>query len=136
MSIHKILSRYDRLIGLERGLDQDIPLAVYRDDQGEIFFFHPKVIDQVLLKVAMTTYGLTARQLKQHYRYSSHSLRVGACTILHAAGVSAYQIKFLLRWQSDAFMMEYLRNVSSLSDAQNQAVARASSDFSVIPNVF
>jgi hypothetical protein len=44
-------------------------------------------------------------------RWSSHSLRVGACTILHSMGFNNTQIKWLLRWRSDAFMT-YLRNLA------------------------
>jgi hypothetical protein len=44
-------------------------------------------------------------------RWSAHSLRVGACTILQAIGFSATLIKWLLRWRSDAYMT-YLCNLA------------------------
>ena len=61
--------------------------------------------------------------------YSSHSLRVGACTLLYAKGFSDTEIKHLLRWKSDAFM-SYLRNLAVTSRRQNTAV----NDGSEIPN--
>ena len=54
-------------------------------------------------------------------RWSAHSLRVGACVSLHTMGFSGPQIKFLLRWKSDTFMM-YLRNVAMLSNKQDEAL--------------
>jgi hypothetical protein len=46
--------------------------------------------------------------------WSTHSLRVGACVILHTMGFSQSQIKWILRWQSNAFMV-YLRNTAVLA---------------------
>ena len=56
--------------------------------------------------------------------WSSHSLRVGACVLLHAMGFPPQDIKWLLRWMSDAFMA-YLRNTAVLSQRQNQALDKA-----------
>jgi hypothetical protein len=47
-------------------------------------------------------------------RFSSHSLRVGACVILHANGKNEVFIKQRLRWRSDSFM-NYLRDVPILA---------------------
>jgi hypothetical protein len=53
-------------------------------------------------------------------RWSSHSLRIGACVILHALGFTDTQIMWLLHWKSNAFMT-YLRNVAVLAQKQNIA---------------
>ena len=42
--------------------------------------------------------------LQQLHLWSAHSLRVGACVILHAAGFTEPQIQFLLRWCSTSFL--------------------------------
>ena len=44
--------------------------------------------------------------------------------ILHALGFTETQIKFLLRWRSNAFMM-YLRNSAILANHQNEVLDRA-----------
>jgi hypothetical protein len=46
--------------------------------------------------------------------WSAHSLRVGACVILHTMGFTESQIKWILRWRSNAFMV-YLRNTAVLA---------------------
>jgi hypothetical protein len=81
-----------------------------------------------------------------------HSLRVGACAILHAVGFTDVQIMWLLRWRSNAFLhavgfkdvqimwllrwrsntfMTYPRNVAVLSHRQNLAF----SDVEAMPHV-
>ena len=62
-------------------------------------------------------------------KWSAHSLRVGACTILHAMGFTENQIKFILQWQSSAFMV-YLRSTRILADNHN----RAFDDVMTMPN--
>jgi hypothetical protein len=62
-------------------------------------------------------------------RWSAHSLRVGACVILHGMGFTDTQIQFLLRWQSNAFYV-YLRNIAGLAHKQNRAL----DDLSIMPN--
>jgi hypothetical protein len=42
-------------------------------------------------------------------RFTSHSVRVGACVALHAAGLSKEDIKHMLRWRSNTFW-DYFRN--------------------------
>jgi hypothetical protein len=54
-------------------------------------------------------------------RWSAHSLRVGACLILHGMGFTNTQIQFLLCLQSNAFFV-YLRNIAGLAHKQNRAL--------------
>jgi hypothetical protein len=66
----------------------------------------------------------------EHLRkWSSHSLRVWACVILHGMGFTDSQIKLLLRWRSDAFF-DCLRNITGLAFKQ----CRALHDLSIVPN--
>lgn len=61
--------------------------------------------------------------------WSSHSLRVDACTTLYTMGFHEKEIKHLLRWKSNAFM-PYLRNLAITSRRHNTAIE----DTSAIPN--
>ena len=58
-------------------------------------------------------------------RFSSHSVRVWACVLLHTHGKSPDYIKLRLRWRSDSYK-DYLRDVSMLAiehaDVIHQAV--------------
>jgi hypothetical protein len=110
----RIVHRFLRLVGRRTG----IPLAVYKRE-SEVIYLTEGVIAKHMKSLACAVYNLDPT--KDTVRFSSHSLRVGACVILHANAFTASQIKFLLRWKSDAFM-EYLRNVAVLSNQQNSAV--------------
>ena len=114
----RIIKRFVRLVGADK---VDTPLAVYKHPTKGVIFITDNDIRDTLRSLACDVYGLDPE--KDELKYSSHSLRVGACVILHAQGFSATQIKFLLRWRSDAFM-EYLRNIAVLSEQQNQALNR------------
>ena len=53
---------------------------------------------------------------------TSHSIKVGACVLLHSQNTSTKDIKFRLRWRSDSFKM-YQRNIIQLADKHKNAVA-------------
>ena len=75
--------------------------------------------------LAVTVYNLhPTTNKKELQKWSSHSLRVGACVVLHSMGFSALDIQWLLRWRSNAFMA-YLRNLAGLADRHNEAHDRA-----------
>ena len=114
-----LLCRFDRLVGIEH---TNIPLAVYKDNT-QVVFLHSRVISEELSNLAQRHYGLSASELKKNYHYTPHSIRAGAAVILHSAGSSETQLKFLLRWRSDAFFA-YLRNVPHLANEQNLAFRR------------
>ena len=113
--MHSILSRFDRLIGIKTS---NVPLAVNQDG-ALVLFLHDAEITRVMRHVACSLYNLDPKQDK--IQYFSHSIRVGACVLLHTSGATTDQIKFLLRWKSDAFMA-YLRNVAHLCMQQNDAI--------------
>jgi hypothetical protein len=110
-----IIQRFLRLVGHKL----DIPLAVYIHPFHGFVFITETEITKIFRALACEVYNLDPKNDK--IKFSSHSLRVGACVLLHSQGFTHIQIKFLLRWKSDAFM-EYLRNVPLLSHQQNQAV--------------
>jgi hypothetical protein len=71
-------------------------------------------------------YGLDKHADKKELnRFSAHSLRVGACCILQAMGFEDHEIKKLLRWKSDAWMV-YTRNLVIVTKRHNRAVYEAS----------
>lgn len=118
----QIVKRVYAILGHETPLNT--PLAIYLDSTGLVKALSAIDIQDTMRTTAAELYDLNpakpedARALQ---RWSSHSLRVGACVILHTMGFTGPQIKFLLRWSSDAFMM-YLRNIALLSQLQNQAI--------------
>ena len=57
-------------------------------------------------------------------KFSAHSIRVGACVLLHAQNISTEDIKFRLRWRSDSFRM-YLRNIVQLAERHKNAISNA-----------
>jgi hypothetical protein len=61
---------------------------------------------------------------KQLSKFTAHSIRVGACVNLYSQGESGENIKFRLRWRSDAFMM-YLRNIIALAERHRDLLRNA-----------
>lgn len=73
-----------------------------------------------LRQVAQSVYKLPAGSNELRL-WSTHSLRVTACNLLHRAGFADSAIKNRLRWKSDSFMM-YLRNTFYTADAHAKAL--------------
>ncbi len=116
--MYRILERFVRLRGTSA---MDNPLSIYRHSRGRILPINNVDIRTVMRRLAADVYHLDLAKDKEKLRlWSSHSLRVGACVILHSMGFDAPQIKHLLRWRSDAFM-DYLRNSPVLSNRQREA---------------
>jgi hypothetical protein len=116
----RIFNQYIHLVGWEA---TSTPLAIYRTDAGDIRFITAADINSVMRATAAAVYGLhSIKNEKELQLWSSHSLRVGVCVVLHAHGFTGPQIQFLLRWKSDAFM-GYLRNLGFLAVQQNVALS-------------
>lgn len=122
-NMQHIIGQYYKLVGPQ---SPNIPLSVFKcESSGAILPITANAITSVLRATAEVAYGLNpmtktgADKLKL---FTSHSIRVGACVILHCKGFTATQIQFLLRWRSDAFMT-YLRNTTFLAAQQADAVA-------------
>ena len=96
------------------------PLAVYCTSKHKPTFITHKHMEQIIRMAAQKTYNI--KKLSDLHRFSCHSLRVGACVMLHIAGFSADSIKFELRWRSDSFR-DYLRNVVSLAASKSRALS-------------
>jgi hypothetical protein len=125
-SMVKIVQRFARLIGTNSG----VPLSVYRHNNGQIRNITASVIETHFRMAAAHVYKLCPkRDCALLQKWSAHSLRVGACVILHGMGFTDTQIQFILRWTSQAFFA-YLRNLAGLAHMQNRALT----DISLMPN--
>ena len=121
-----IVKRFARLVGIK----SHVPLCVYRHQDGSIRYITASIIESTFRMAAAHVHKLDPVKDCEHLRkWSAHSIRVGACVILHGMGFTETQIQFLLRWKSNAFF-NYLRNILGLSYKQNRAFA----DLSVMPN--
>jgi hypothetical protein len=129
--MYRILQRF---VALRGASDTVTPLALYQTDHLKA----PKVLLITDSKATVAMRWLAAKVYKldpvkhkdELQRWSCHSFRVGACVLLHEQGFTGEQIKFLLRWRSDAFMT-YLRNSTILADQQVRALDRSSG---LVPN--
>jgi hypothetical protein len=108
----QIFKQFISLLGWEV---TSTPLTIYQTESGDIKMITATEINVVMRSTAAAVYGLDpVKHAKDLQLWSSHSLRVGACVVLHAHGFTGPQIQFLLRWKSDAFMA-YLRNLGKKS---------------------
>ena len=120
----RIVRRFARIRSAQ---DLATPLALYKGSPtcDAPSFVTSVQIEKMMRSLASKVYSLhPVKDKAKLQRWSSHSLRVAACMILHALGFTETQIKFLLRWRSNAFMM-YLRNSAILANFQNEVLDRA-----------
>ena len=118
-AIHRMFTRFVALQRLDSTLTESSPLACYWDYQSKsVKLLTSTDIETYMRHIACEVYGFHLQ------RFSAHSLRVGACVLLHASGFTPSQIQWLGRWKTDAFKV-YLRNVASLADQHNQALDHA-----------
>lgn len=110
--------------GQRLGLPGTYPAAVYSTSTHHGEMSHRLITgedcNRLLRRVAMTVFKLkpTSPDLKL---WSTHSLRVTACNLLHRAKFSDSYIKNRLRWRSDSFLM-YLRNTFYTADEHVKAL--------------
>jgi hypothetical protein len=106
------------------------PLSIYRAPTGTVYNITTADVERTLRATAASLFHLDPQKHKSDLQlWSAHSLRVGACTTLYANGFNDTEIKFLLRWKSNAFMT-YLRNLTVTSRRQNNAM----NDTNTMPN--
>jgi len=92
-------------------LNSEPPVCVFTSDgtaDGARKFITEMHIAERLQHLAKLKYGIT--KAADLARYTSHSVRVGACVALHAAGLDKLDIQNALRWRSTTFW-NYLRNL-------------------------
>ena len=107
-----------------------MPLRVYKGADGQPYNITTVEVERVIRAAAATLFQLDPIKNKaQLALWSSHLLRVGACSTLYSQGFTEMEIKYLLRWKSNAFMT-YLRNLAVTSRRHNIAM----NDANEIPN--
>ena len=110
-----LIERYIRLIGYNR---PEVLLAIYRNSAtSTIHTIVSADISTKMRELAKSVYNIQDK--KDLDRWSSLSLRVGACQILYATGYHAFEIKALLRWKSDSFI-DYLRDIAWMARKRNE----------------
>jgi hypothetical protein len=92
-------------------VDKSHPLAWYMCSASRSLITDND-ISKVLQEAAAKTYDVSDPDALA--KWTSHSIRVGACVSLHETGALPDFIKNRLRWRSDAFLM-YLRNTPQLA---------------------
>ena len=102
-----------------RNIKHNQPLAIYHRADGKFQYLSHKQMESLIRRAALKVYNLHKKE--DLSRFSCHSLRVGACVLLHLAGFSAESIQFELRWRSDSFK-DYLRNILNIAAKKSRAL--------------
>ena len=125
-SAYRALQRFAALMQLDTTLTEAHPLSCYWDpSSSSVQLITATDIEEFMRSLAVAVHGFHPTKDKQELqKWSSHSLRVGACVALHAMGFSPLDIQWLLRWRSMAFMA-YLRNNAGLADRHHRALDKA-----------
>jgi hypothetical protein len=114
-------------------LGPNLPLSIYTSQlHAMVRYIDDSAIALSLQSLAQTCYGpLDHASLN---RFSTHSIRVGACVVLNAAGKAGAFIQQRLRWRSEAFLM-YLRDIPELALAHAAVLTHANSYLVIAPMV-
>ena len=126
-AVWRSLQRFSRLQAINPYLRPDsTPLSVYFDPIHQAVQLVTSLdIEFFMRRLAAEVYHLHPIHDRKHLQqWGTHSLRVGACVVLHAMGFSALDIQWILRWRSMAFLT-YLRNLTVLATKQVRALDRA-----------
>ena len=110
---------------LKLKVPEDNPIAVFSDSKrgyNNTKYIDDTHIKSILQEAASEIYNIKSK--KELSNFTSHSIRVGACVLLHEQNISAEDIKFRLRWRSDTFRT-YLRNILPLAERHKEAIANA-----------
>ena len=101
------------------------PVAIYVTKKGQPRLLTNTHMEQLLRRAAKAVYHITSLQHLQ--RFSCHSIRVGACVMLHCANFTDTEIQFELRWRSNSFK-DYLRNVLCIAVRKRYALTNFDPD--------
>ena len=115
----RILQRFIQLRGIKC---KDQPLAIYQNKSGMARNITADVVNNLLRDLAIKTYNLT--DMDEIQKFSSHSLRVGACCLLFACGYPPEFIQRVLCWKSDAWK-GYVRDLVVTAIKHNLAMLQA-----------
>ena len=130
---HRIFLRARRL-----GAPQDEPIAVFLKSEGqyagERCFITKDLVADFLRRVAQKVYNMKDSDPALQ-RWSTHSIRVTACNLLHRQGFSDTYIQTRLRWSSNTFLM-YLRNTLYSASQHTKALHISANNLPRITTVY
>jgi hypothetical protein len=110
------------------------PLAIFSNNgtaSGPPKFIWSAHINATLQYMAKAVYHITDPAAIA--RFTLHSVQVGACVALHAAGLQQMDIKFTLHWKLDSFY-NYLRNLPcQAARAANAILNFNPNEFTLVP---
>lgn len=96
----------------------DKPLAIYTTNKG-VYHITDDLVASQMRELAKRVYNINEEEDLR--RWSTHSLRVGACCILWAKGHSAAFIQQKLRWKSETWML-YTRDLDIHARQHNDTI--------------
>ena len=114
-----ILLRFVQLRGIKC---KDQPLANYQNKSGIARNITADVVNILLRELTVKTYDL--KDIDEIQKFSSHSLRMGACCLLFAFGYLPEFIQCALFWNSDAWK-GYVRDLIVTTITHNLAMLQA-----------
>jgi len=126
-SLYRALTRFAKLCTVDGRLhEQRTPLSVcHHVATNTVRLVTTTDIEWFMQRLAAQVCHL--HRVNDHdaiQKWGTHSLRVGACVVLHAMGFLSLDIHSILWWRSMAFV-SYLRNIALLSSRQNRAFNKA-----------
>ena len=111
-----------RARAIRLGVPPHLPIAVFQNSTGSSQYIDDFHVTHKLQSLARSVYNITTSS--DLARFTTHSLRVGACVLLHETSQTPDFIKARLRWRSDAYLM-YLRNTPKLANLHNIAINKS-----------
>lgn len=125
-----IVARHIRLVGTN---EPNVPLGLYQHPTHGVQLIVATDVASIMRRTVAQVLGLDPiKDAEELAKWSTHSLRVGACQVLYASGFHAHEIKMLLRWKSDSFM-KYLRDIAWVAKKRTDAMNDIASNDEVGP---
>ena len=118
-----------RATAIRLGVPPHLSIAIYRNPAGASQYIDDFHVTQMLQSLATQVYNIKNRN--DLVRFTTHSLRVGACVLLHETSQTPDFIKARLRWRSDAYLM-YLRNTPKLANMYNAEISNSAENTSEV----
>ena len=127
-----------RLRAIRLKVKSEEPLGVFHCTTGKYnntrCYISTAQVATFLKATAMTVFHLKPTDALLQ-RYTTHSIRVTACNLLHRQGMSDTYIQSRLRWTSDAFL-GYLRNTLYTAAAHTKALHIPASNLPILTNEY
>jgi hypothetical protein len=106
---------------LRLGMTAFEPMAVFKNDRGQVKFISDALVNALLREAASKTLNLKQGHPELQL-WSTHSIRVTAANLLYRKQLSDNFIMTRLRWKSNAFLV-YLRNTVHSADEHSKAAS-------------